>query len=50
MIEETTEYYEKQAITFLTDICKERDKTIKILANLLVGSVLINLCFIAIWN
>jgi hypothetical protein len=40
---ETPEYYENQAIAFLADSCKEKDKTIRTLINYLVLSVILNL-------
>ena len=42
-MEETPEYYENQALAFLADTCKEKDRTIKILTKSLVLSVLVNL-------
>jgi hypothetical protein len=42
-MEETPEYYENEAIKFLADSCKEKDRKIKILSNSLVISVSINL-------
>ena len=43
-MEESLEYYQNQAIVFLADSCKEKDRTIKNLANWLVLSLILNLC------
>lgn len=45
-MEETSEYYENEAIKLFADSCKEKDKIIKILGNSLVISIIFNILFI----
>ena len=44
-MDETPEYYENQAIKFLADSCKEKDRTINILLNSFILSILINVLY-----
>jgi hypothetical protein len=42
-IPESKEYYNNEAIALLSDTCKERDKQIRVLTNMVNYSIIINI-------